>query len=64
MNKDLKCPKCGSEMEKGYIKILEGIRWRTEDKSRGELLKWGNPFWPRTFEGYICMNCRILLLSY
>jgi hypothetical protein len=60
----MKCPKCGSEMEKGYIKRLEGIRLYTEDKPRGELLRWGNPFWPVRFEAQVCRNCRILLYSF
>jgi hypothetical protein len=35
----MKCPKCGGEMEEGYVRLSEGIRWRTRDRARGEVLR-------------------------
>ena len=59
-----KCPKCGREMERGYVPLIEGVRWRTQDNSRGDLLMWGGVVWPKKLEGCLCRNCRLLLLNY
>jgi ribosomal protein S27AE len=63
-NEVRKCPKCGNEMEKGYVKLSEGIRWRTGDHRRGELLRWGTAFLPRDYAAYLCRKCHYVLLSY
>ena len=64
MNEDVKCPKCGAIMEEGYVKMNEGIRWRTRDDSRGELLRLGTFFWPRDYAARLCRNCKWILISY
>ena len=38
MSEVRKCPKCSGEMERGHISLLEGIRCRTEENHKGELL--------------------------
>ena len=64
MNEVMKRPKCGSEMEEGYVKMNEGIRWRTSDHRRGELLRLGAFFWPRDYSAYLCRKCPRILMSY
>jgi hypothetical protein len=64
MNEVLKCPKCGSEMEVGYVKVNEGIRWRTSNHRSGELLKLGTFFLPRDYNANLCRKCRWVLISY
>jgi len=64
MSEVKKCPSCGREMESGYVKLMEGTRWRTEEKRRGELLRWGGIAWPKEYEAYLCRDCQLLLLHY
>jgi hypothetical protein len=64
MREGVKCPRCGGVMEEGYIKMTEGIRWRTSDHSWGKLLRWGTVFWPRDYSAYLCRKCRWILFSY
>jgi hypothetical protein len=64
MSEAKKCPECGEKMEKGYIKLMEGIRWRTDENRRGELLQLGAFLWPKEYEGYLCRKCQLLLLNY
>lgn len=35
MSEVKKCPECVGEMEKGYVQLMERIRWRTEENRRG-----------------------------
>jgi hypothetical protein len=50
----MKCPKCGGEMEEGYVRLSEGIRWRTRDRARGEILRVGPFLWPRDNTAHLC----------
>jgi transcription initiation factor TFIIIB Brf1 subunit/transcription initiation factor TFIIB len=38
MTEIVKCHKCGSIIEEGYVKLSGGIRWKRSDDS------WGNCF--------------------
>ena len=64
-----KCPKCGEEMEKGYIHAARGLTWDTEPH------KWSVLGLERllgsTFvatipiaEAYRCTKCRLVIFNY
>jgi hypothetical protein len=64
MNEVVKCPRCGSDMEEGYVKMNEGIRWRTSAHRSGELLRMGPLFWPRDYTAHLCRRCHWILITY
>ena len=70
MSEVLKCPKCGKEMEGGYIASRE-IKW-TEKKTSVWSLKGlmaenvvgSSPYVGESVEAYRCRNCRIIIFMY
>lgn len=59
-----RCPECEGEMEHGYISHFDALRWRTEEGGLGEIISGPGWFRAKKKWGYICRNCRILLLYY
>jgi hypothetical protein len=70
-----KCPKCGGEMEKGYVPVMNrGLQWSTKKH------KWmADSYWQesvesltgdfyrltvRNLEAYLCRKCRVVALEY
>ena len=65
-----KCPKCGKEMESGYLEaesLVGGAKWQ-EKRSvlgiGGELLMKPNASGLVYLQGSRCPHCRILMLKY
>jgi ssDNA-binding Zn-finger/Zn-ribbon topoisomerase 1 len=66
MSEARNCPKCGGEMEKGYI-ITPAIRWSKEKHmhvSLGQelIVSWGLKL--ANIGAYRCTKCRLVLFHY
>jgi hypothetical protein len=70
-----KCPKCGGEMERGYIPIgIRGLRWSTRKHKWGASSLFqgsvenliGNRlrFYMANVEAYRCAKCKLVLAYY
>jgi hypothetical protein len=71
----MNCPNCGKEMEPGALqvaldpKIGGGARWFREGERRNRLGTGGEqlpllPFMWDEMSGYMCRDCRLLVLSW
>jgi len=69
----LKCPKCGKEMEKGFVStrtslILEWVKGEEHPQTEGfgniEVLIYKPYAWWGYLEAYRCPACEMLLLDY
>jgi DNA-directed RNA polymerase subunit M/transcription elongation factor TFIIS len=68
MSEVKKCPKCGGEMERGYL-ITDGtqIRWAHEPHKlimRGEVLMDVIPVITMNFKAHRCSDCKLILFNY
>jgi len=63
-----KCPKCGKEMEEGYISLMSGMRWRSNgDRGlvKGELLFRGSWWGFSTLKLALrCKDCGLVIFQY
>jgi hypothetical protein len=71
----VRCPKCGGEMERGYLPVgMKGLLWSTKKHKWGASSLWqesvenliGNKlrFYMVNVEAYRCVKCKLLLAYY
>jgi sarcosine oxidase delta subunit len=70
----MNCPFCNGEMEHGFVTSGAALTWRKRkkkvtfnpypDKKQGEFVFSYNPFGGAAAEGYICKNCKKILIGY
>lgn len=69
----MKCPKCGNEMEHGYLQIGSsvglGVFWFDRLFEHGEQFaarkeRLITPFPPHNIEGFRCPKCKVVLFEY
>jgi hypothetical protein len=66
----MKCPKCGGEMENGYLQSMRRAAWvKTPHKvsllpKQGEILLENNAVKDVVFIADICKFCKIILVDY
>jgi hypothetical protein len=68
MNEIRKCPKCGEEMEKGFVVPSVGQLWWTKEKHwllgprlvGEQITKFATPHQ----EAYRCEKCRLIIFQY
>lgn len=64
------CPKCGKEMEKGYIYAPRDIMWADDDRKKSigigdeKLLSNGLSFNFKKVPAYRCKDCNIAAFEY
>jgi len=64
------CPKCGVEMENGYLQSMRRAAWvKTPHKvsllpKQGEILLENNATKDVVFNADICKSCKIILVDY
>ena len=67
---NLACPKCGLEMNEGYMPTVGGVSWRDRDESIGipTILNGlpGTTFWVKRplLHGFHCKSCEIITFKY
>ena len=66
----MKCPKCSSEMEKGYVQAVNALAWVKEKRVfslmplKDDVILGSNLIGPVALEAYICKECKEVLMSY
>jgi len=68
MKEVVKCPKCGGELENGYVHAPQGVYWDSVEHkwhifSLEALLSMWAWTMPRV-RGWRCTNCRLILFFY
>jgi phage FluMu protein Com len=68
MSEDKKCPKCGGELEEGFIHAPRGIYWDTEEHkwhvytSEALISMWSWTM-PRV-QAWRCRKCNLIIFGY
>jgi hypothetical protein len=68
MSEDLKCPKCGAVLEKGYLQAPKGLYWDNKKHnwstfSSEEILDYLSITIPNK-EASRCQNCKLVVFTY
>jgi len=69
MSEDLKCPKCGVPLEKGYIQAPRGIYWDIKKhdwnvlSSEALISQFSSLTMPNE-EAFRCPRCKLVLFTY
>lgn len=70
----MKCPFCNGEMEHGFVTAGVSLKWQMKkkkvtlnpypDKKKGEFVFSYNPLGGAAAEGYICRECKKIIIGY
>ncbi|OUQ56954.1 hypothetical protein B5E58_09880 [Tyzzerella sp. An114] len=66
----MKCPYCNSEMEQGFLHGMKRVAWMTKKRKSETALNGDdivfedNAFNDFIFSGYICKDCKKMVIDY
>jgi hypothetical protein len=64
MNEVMKCPKCGEELEHGFIRAPRGIYWDKMGRKESLISRWSLTVTVPRIEAWKCSKCSLVVFLY